>query len=110
MTWIKETPVSAGTVPCLICGCGAHASLSMDRLLAVGFGDVSVTKDGELIWSETQVPKDGEFWEGKDAEAAALSDPDHDWRVTFIAPLYDSEYQRQGDGHWPLIRKGLGFA
>lgn len=30
--------------------------------------------------------------------------------LPFIAPLYESEYQRQGDGVWVLVRKGMGFA
>jgi hypothetical protein len=40
----------------------------------------------------------------------AAADPDHDWRIYFYAPLYEAEYQRQGDGCWVLIKKGEGFA
>jgi hypothetical protein len=88
--------------------------MDMDSLLGVGFGDVTVTKDGEHVWSENLAEKDADgneqLWQGSDAEAAAIKEPDHDWRVHFMAPLYEAEYQRQGRGHWPLISKGPGFA
>ena len=89
----------------------------MEALLGVGFGDCTVTRDGKAIYSENDVTHEAErqgkdlvLWEGKDAENAAAKDPDHDWRVHFFAPLYEAEYQRQGNGHWVLISKGQGFA
>lgn len=88
-------PAVKGSVACLTCGCGAHDTMGMERLLAVGFGDVSVTCDGRRVYSENEV-KNEEFWIGQNAEAAANSDPNHDWRVHFIAPLYEAVYQRQG--------------
>ncbi len=78
-------------------------------MIAVGFGDAGVTKDGHKIWSESANP-DAEFWTGDDAEEAAKTDPDHDWRIYFNGPLSGAEYQRQGDGWWVLIKKSEGFA
>jgi hypothetical protein len=113
----QPQPPIKGSTACLTCGCGSHDTMSMDALLGVGFGDCTVTKDGEQIYSEMATTHEAErqgkdlmLWEGKDAEEAAAKDPNHDWRVHFFAPLYEAEYQRQGDGHWPLISKGLGFA
>ena len=111
----EKLPAIKGGIACLTCGCGSHDTMSMERLLAVGFGDVNVTRDGEHIYSESErTDKDGDgwdqFWTGKDAEEAAAKDPDHDWRVHFYAPLYEAHYQRQGEGHWILYEKGEGFA
>lgn len=86
----------------------------MNAFLAVGFGDVTVTRDGKRIYSELTQPKTkggwAKAWTAKHVEKIAAKDPKHDWRVLFLAPLYEAEYQRQGKGHWPLVRKGLGFA
>ena len=90
----------------------------MGALLAVGFGDVSVTKDGTHVYSENDVNQKkrtqdngwDDFWTGQTAEDEAAKDPDHDWRAHFYAPLYESHYQRQGDKHWVLYEKGEGFA
>jgi len=101
-------PAIKGSTACLTCGCGSHDSMHMNDLLAVGFGDVTVTRDGEIIYSEQQQKEN--FWEGKDAESAAIKDPNHDWRVNFYGPLYGAVYQRQGIGHWVLIEKSEGFA
>ena len=110
MTFDKLAPIT-GEVSCRICNAGSHDLLSMDALLAVGFGGCVVTKDGKEVYSEQRAEYENEnFWIGADAEAAANEDPDHDWRVHFFAPLYEAEYQRQGRDHWPLVRKGRGFA
>lgn len=108
----EKLPALEGEIVCQICNCGSHDVLSMDALLAVGFGGVTVTRDGREVWSEQQAEHEtpDEYWEGKDAEAAAAKDPEHDWRVCFFAPLYEATYQRQGENHWPLVVKGDGFA
>ena len=84
----------------------------MDRTIAVGFGDAGYTKDGKHVWSEGSAGgEEGE--EGPtvgDVEAHAAADPNHDWRIYFYGPLYEAEYQRQGDGVWVLVSKGMGFA
>lgn len=46
----------------------------------------------------------------KDAEAAALADPDHDWRIVLFGPLHGEVYQRHGPGEWMLVEKNEGFA
>lgn len=108
--WEKLPPIK-GSIVCLTCGYGSHDILSMDALLGVGFGDCSVTKDGQQVYSEYNDGRDiGDLWKGADAEVKAAEDPDHDWRIHFFAPLYEAEYQRQGDKHWVLVRKGEGFA
>ena len=40
------------------------------------------------VYSENNTVE-GEYWHAEDAEAKAVLDPDHDWRVEFFAPLYD---------------------
>ncbi len=107
------TPITGSAHACLNCATsgvhGAHESLSMNRILAVGFGGCYVTRDGETVYDEQSVENNA-YWTGADAESAAVSNPDHDWRVSFIAPLHEAEYQRQGVAHWILVRKGMGFA
>jgi len=102
-------PAIKGSTACPVCGCGSHDTMSMDAILAVGFGDVNVTCDDKCVYSETVVENE-QFWTGQNAEDAASKDPDHDWRVHFYAPLYEAHYQRQGEKHWVLVDKGQGFA
>lgn len=111
MTFVFLPAIEGGTGGCLHCG-AQHAVLPMDALIAVGFGDASVTRNGELVYSEPRADDDGfaTFWEASDAEKAAAADPDHDWRVHLVAPLSERHYQRQGPEHWVLYEKGEGFA
>lgn len=108
MTFDK-LPAVEGSVACMTCGAGARSDLSMARTIAVGFGSAGYSRDGVTLWSEG-----GEEFEAcptvADVEAIAKADPCHDWRISFFAPLYEAEYQRQGDGVWILVRKGEGFA
>ena len=107
----EKLPAIEGSTACCTCGCGSHDTLDMESLLAVGFGFVKVMKGGEEIYTEPQGDAtEDEFWNAQKAEDLASKDPDHDWRIHFYAPLYEAEYQRQGDKHWVLIRKGEGFA
>lgn len=92
------------TKGCLNCG-GVHETLPMSSVLAVGFGIVIVSRDDETVWSGD----DPHVWIRR-FERRAAADPDHDWRVEFIGPLWDATYQRQGERHWVLVQKGLGFA
>jgi hypothetical protein len=106
-----KLPAIPGRCACLTCGCGSHDTLALDSVLAVGFGSCNVMKDHECVYDENQVEGDeSKFWTCQNAEDAAKADPDHDWRICFYAPLYDAEYQRQGDGHWVLVKSGEGFA
>lgn len=110
----EKLPAIQGSVSCLTCGCGAHETLEMGRVLAVGFGDVVATRDGITIYSESEAERNGaeweDYWNTQKVEDVAKTDPNHDWRINFMAPLYGAEYQRQGDGHWVLVRKDQGFA
>lgn len=83
--------------------------LHAEAVIAVGFGSASVTKGSEIVYDEQQV-EDENYWTCADAEKAALADPDHDWRILIVAPLYEATYQRHGEGRWMLIEKGQGFA
>lgn len=102
MTWTKLPPIPAFT------HCGSCPPkpevLPHGAPLAVGFGVVEVTRGEEVVWSG-----DDENVLLLGFEAHAAQDPDHDWRVTFDAPLYNATYQRQ-DGEWVLVEKGAGFA
>jgi hypothetical protein len=101
-------PRIEGHIVCLTCGCGPKNDLSMGREIAVGLGQASYSRDGETLWREQG--DEETFPTVQDVENFALGDPDHDWRITFYAPLYEAEYQRQGEGQWILVRKGEGFA
>lgn len=105
--WLE--PALDGPAPsgCLNCP-GKPNHLPLGARLGVGFGMCQVTKDNDLVWSEA--PDDPAPPVLSVFEAMAAVDPDHDWRCEFIAPLYEAEYQRHGDGLWVLIRRGEGFA
>jgi hypothetical protein len=101
-TWLKLPPVRDHPA-CLNCGPWPD-DLPHTAVLAVGFGMVTVTRDGEHIWSGDDETVTLERFERK-----ARRDANHDWRVEFMGPLNEREYQRQR-GHWRLVRTGLGFA
>jgi len=119
MTWTKEPAIEAGGPACLCCGTPT-ALFPMDATIAVGFGAATVTKNGKCVYEEPQIyiaengddiePPEGSYWTGADAEKAAAADPDHDWRISKYAPLYEAEYQRHAPGQWVMIRRGEGFA
>ena len=109
MSWEKKPAIQSSGAACLCCGTPTQM-FPMEGLIAVGFGSATVTCDGREIYSENMVDDDAELWTGQDAENAALANPDHDWRITKYAPLYDAVYQRHGDGQWALIERGDGFA
>ena len=94
-------------------------SLPMDAFIAVGFGVATVTKNGEVVYDENEIPKEkwdnangyeDVWWTCQDAENAALQNPDNDWRINLLAPLSSSRFQRQGEGLWVLYEEGSGFA
>jgi hypothetical protein len=109
MTWSKLPPVE-GSVACLTCGAGARTDLDSGRPICVGFGSAGYSRDGAVLWSKGRLGEDEEPPTVADVEALAAADPDHDWRISFFAPLWEGEYQRQGPGEWVLVRKGPGFA
>lgn len=110
MSWEKMKPIEGGHGGCLHCGY-QHDVLPMDAVIAVGFGSACLTKGQECVYDEQDVPDDSDgYMTVAQAEALAKADPDHDWRISLVAPLSERHYQRQGDGHWVLYEKGEGFA
>lgn len=105
----QRLPAVEGSIACWTCGCGAVSDLQPSRWIAVGFGSAGYSKDGLDIWTEGGAD-DEEPPTVADVERVAALDPDHDWRIYFNAPLYESEYQRQAEGVWVLVKKGEGFA
>lgn len=83
----------------------------MNKPIAIGFGLATITKDGLSIYTEGNEKFNimGRLLTGEDAEALATEDPDHDWRISIIGPLYEFYYQRQGPKRWVLYEKGAGF-
>lgn len=111
--YFTKLPAVEGSVACLTCGAGAKSDLDMERIIAVGFGSAGYSRDGEELYSEELYSEQThleQYPTVQDVENLALKDPNHDWRIYFYAPLYEAEYQRQGDGVWVLVRKGEGFA
>jgi len=107
MSYEKLSPIEGGHGSCLNCGY-QHSILPMTALIAVGFGDASVTKNDKVVYCE-----DNEFdniWTAQDAENAAILDPDNDWRIHLVAPMSERHYQRQGENNWVLYERGPGFA
>ena len=109
MNYVKLPAVEGGRGGCACCGY-QHSILEMDALIAVGFGDASVTKNDETVYQENPEDDEFKFWRCQDAENEALKEPDNDWRIHLVAPLSERHYQRQGEGHWVLYKKGEGFA
>ena len=102
--WTKLPPLDRPSQGCLFCP-PKPVVLPISTPLAVGFGVVCVTRDGETVWAGD----DPGVWLWR-FEHRAADDPDHDWRVRFHAPLSDNTYQRQGEREWVLVEKGIGFA
>ena len=44
-----------------------------------------------------------------DIEEAVAEDPDHDWQVEIYGPMHGETYQRQGPGHWVMVKTNGGF-
>jgi hypothetical protein len=93
-------PVSGGCWPCP----SKPAVLPLERLCAVGFGCVSVTRDGETVWAGDSEKKRLAHFELRARETPG------DWRIRFSSPMSELLYQRQGDSNWVLVFRGMGFA
>ena len=111
----KEKPYKGALhIGCLTCST-ASRDLEMDRVLAVGFGDVIVTRNGKQIYSEMAFrrehnkPPFNKYPTAQYVEDLAVKEPGDDWRVTFDGPMHGETYQRQ-DGKWVLIDSNQGFA
>ena len=105
MSWEKLPPVDGGPNPCLNCP-PIRNILGMDRMIAVGFGYAGCTKDGVEVLGEDL----DNLHEVAEAEALAVADPDHDWRIVLDGPMHGETYQRQSAGKWVLVDKNEGFA
>lgn len=99
----KLKPIKGRHQGCLHAGV-AEEVLPMDSFLAVGFGSVEVSRDGEVVWSGD----DTERMISEFEERAVVEDGD--WRVRFGTPLSSKTYQRQGAKNWVLVEQGRGFA
>lgn len=76
----------------------------MNTPLCVGFGEVTVTKDGKQVWQG-----DDELTRLHRFELMAQTEPGV-WTVHFYAPLSASLYRRTGLNEWVLVQTGQGFA
>jgi hypothetical protein len=106
--WTKLPAIDGKTGGCANCGIRPSV-FEADNRIAVGFGMAALTKDGGYVWAE-----DGKEWDdcmtGAQAEAIAVADPDHDWRIDIQGPLSGRTYQRHEAGQWVLIEQNRGFA
>src|SRR6266566_6039967 len=108
-TWEKLPPLDGQPNPCANCP-PILAEAHPEKLIAVGFGDACVMRDGEEVYREPQdMVREDAFWDFARAEEEAAKDPDHDWRAVLFGPLHGETYQRQ-DGKWLLVEKNEGFA
>lgn len=96
----SKRPVSGG---CLSCP-PKPAVLPLARVCAVGFGLVCVTRDGETVWAGDSEKKRVAHFELRARETPG------DWRIRFSSALSEVLYQRQGEGNWVLVFRGMGFA
>jgi hypothetical protein len=91
--------------------CGYQYDIApMEMIIAVGFGFAAVTQNGKTVYDEKRIEGEEEYWTVQRAEEEAVKDPDNDWRIIMDAPLSGRTYQRQGENHWVLIDKNMGFA
>lgn len=107
MTWTREKPIETNHIGCLNCG-GSDVVLSMNTIIAAGFGYAYLTKNGEEVFNSSSLEYEN-CMSVNDAELLATEDPDNDWRIGFVLPLREAYYQRQ-DGVWILYKEGSGFA
>ena len=105
----KQPAIEPECIGCLCCG-GLDATLPMDARIAVGFGDASLRRNDEYVWSEAPGMDYEACMTVQQAEDMAARDPEADWRIVLYGPLRSRTYQRHGKGKWCLIEEGEGFA
>jgi hypothetical protein len=106
VTWTK-LPAIDPIQHCNICP-PRPRTIPLDAFVHPGFGVATVhAEDTPGIGQDM-----GENATVQDVEdyADAHGGSEHDWRLVIDAPLYEAEYQRQGEGVWVLVRRGDGFA
>lgn len=84
----------------------APKGLRLATPLAVGFGSVTVKRDGKVVW----IGDDEHVWLRRFERRAAADDPTVGWSVNFLGPLSESTYRRVGSANWQLVGTGRGFA
>lgn len=110
MTFEKKPQIESKDLHIGCANCSSAAlEAPMDMVIAVGFGDATVTKDGEVIYDERSISGDN-YWTVQDAENLAIKEPDCDWRIEKYGPLHGETFQRQGDKKWVCIESNQGFA
>jgi hypothetical protein len=95
-------------------GCGNCPSrqrvLDLTTDLYVGFGMVTVTRDGERVWQGgIHEPRRASHTKRVAHMELRARETPGDWRIRFDRPLSEELYQRQPDG-WVLVWRGMGFA
>ena len=112
--WKKEPAIEGKHGGCLNCG-PRPSFFPAEGVIAVGFGYAGLHRDGVPVWTEGPdydehgEPIEGEYMTGAQAEAMAVADPDHDWRIVMDGPLSGRTYQRHAAGEWALIEQNQGF-
>jgi len=107
--WSKVEPFTGRVHQGCLCCPPVTLTASLETIVAVGFGEANITRDGEIVYQERD-DDEGTFRTLAEFEELAAADPDHDWRMFLLSPLKDREYQRHGVGLWVLIASGPGFA
>lgn len=102
MTFVK-LPALPGFMHCNMCP-SKPSVLPLDAVVHPGFGSAVLWRDGEWVY---EMKDEDPVME---CEVRAAGDEAHDWRLSVLAPLYETTYQRQGEGLWVLVERGLGFA
>jgi len=108
MSWEKLPALEGKPNPCAHCP-PILAEAHPEKVIAVGFGDAHVERDGVEVYREPSDGDEDDYWDFARAEQEAAKDPDHDWRAVLFGPLHGETYQRQ-DGKWVLVEKNEGFA
>lgn len=99
----KLKPIEGRLQGCLHAGVAKNIC-PLSTMLAVGFGEVTVSRNGKPVWAGDDVTV-----RLRRFEMRARKNPG-DWRVYFDAPLSSKTYQRHTKNKWVLVAQGHGFA
>jgi hypothetical protein len=97
-------------IGCLNCSPIPSVKLPKNTLLAVGFGEISLTIDGEEVWYtvDGDERKTVRWLEKKFKEQLQKADCA---LLFFNQPLHDETYKYDKEsGEWYLVKQGKGFA
>ena len=107
--WEKLPAIERKYGGCLNCG-PRPDTFAPDMRIGVGFGMAALTRDGSYVAGEEPGMEWDALMTGAQAEALAVADPDHDWRIVLDGPLSGRTYQRHGSSEWVLVEQNRGFA